>query len=59
MGGFAGSHHNTVARLEERGVVRLVCACDPRLPAFAGEQQTWRLAQRGVRVFDDYRAMLA
>jgi predicted dehydrogenase len=59
MGGFAGSHHNTVARLEERGLVRLVCACDPRLQAFAGEQLTWRFAQRGVRVFDDYRAMLA
>jgi predicted dehydrogenase len=59
MGGFAGSHHTTVARLEERGIVRLVCACDPRLPEFAAEQQTWRLAQRGVRVFDDYRAMLA
>jgi predicted dehydrogenase len=59
MGGFAGSHHNTVARLEERGIVRLVCACDPRLQAFSGEQQTWRFALRGVKVFDDYRAMLA
>ncbi len=59
MGGFAGSHHNTVARLEERGIVKLVCACDPSPKAFTGEQQTWRFAQRGVRVFDDYRAMLA
>ncbi len=59
MGGFAGSHHNTVARLEERGLVKLVCACDPKPKAFIGEQQTWRFAQRGVRVFDDYRAMLA
>jgi predicted dehydrogenase len=59
MGGFAGSHHNTVARLEERGVVKLVCACDPRLGDFAVAQQTWRFAQRGVRVFDNYRAMLA
>ena len=58
MGGFAGSHHNTVARLEERGLVRLVCACDPRPEAFAAAQQTWRFAQRGVRVFDDYRSML-
>jgi predicted dehydrogenase len=58
MGGFAGSHHNTVARLEERGVMRLVCACDPNLSAFSGAVQTWRFAQRGVRVFDDYRAML-
>ena len=26
--------------------------------AFAGEQQVWKLAQRGVRVFQDYRTML-
>jgi predicted dehydrogenase len=58
MGGFAGSHHNTVARLEERGLIRLVCACDPNLNRFAAERQTWRFSQRGVRVFDDYRAML-
>ncbi len=58
MGGFAGSHHNTVARLEERGVARLVCACDPRLAAFGIEQETWRFAQRGVRVFGGYREML-
>jgi len=58
MGGFAGSHHNTVARLEERGLVRLVCACDPRLGAFAQEQRAWRFAERGVRVFGGYREML-
>jgi predicted dehydrogenase len=58
MGGFAGSHHNTVARLEERGLVRLVCACDPRLTDFAPEQKAWRFTERGVRVFGDYRAML-
>jgi predicted dehydrogenase len=58
MGGFAGSHHNTVARLEERGIVRLVCACDPKLASFAAEQQAWRFGPRGVRAFDDYRAML-
>lgn len=58
MGGFAGSHHNTVARLEERGQARLVCTCDPRAANFSAEQQTWRFAARGVKVFDDYRAML-
>ena len=58
MGGFAGSHHNTVARLEDRGVVKLTCACDPNLEAFSSERQLWRLAERGVRVFDSYRAML-
>ncbi|MFZ1054419.1 MAG: Gfo/Idh/MocA family oxidoreductase [Opitutaceae bacterium] len=58
MGGFAGSHHNTVARLEERGLVRLVCACDPAPEAFASARQSWRLSQRGVRIFDDFRVML-
>jgi predicted dehydrogenase len=59
MGGFAGSHHTTVARLEERGQARLICTCDRDPAAFAGEQQSWRLAARGVRVFSDYREMLA
>ena len=58
MGGFAAAHHNTVARLEERGIARLVCACDPRQESFAAEQAAWRLAERGVRVFSDYREML-
>jgi predicted dehydrogenase len=58
MGGFAGSHHNTVARLEERGIVRLICTCDPRPEHFGAEREAWRFAQRGVKVFADYRAML-
>ena len=58
MGGFAGSHHHAVAKLEEEGQAKLICTCDPRASGFAGEQQTWRLAARGVRVFTDYREML-
>ena len=58
MGGFAGSHHNAVARLEAEGHAKLVCTCDPHAASFAKEQETWRLAQRGVGVFPDYRAML-
>jgi predicted dehydrogenase len=58
MGGFAGSHHATIARLEERGHAKLVCTCDPNPAAFAGEQQNWRFAARGVAVFTDYRTML-
>ncbi|MDP3068776.1 MAG: Gfo/Idh/MocA family oxidoreductase [Opitutaceae bacterium] len=58
MGGFAGAHHHTIALLEDKHNVRLVCTCDPRADVFAGEQQTWRFAARGVRVFHDYRAML-
>jgi len=58
MGGFAGWHHNAVAKLEERGHARLICGCDPRLEAFATERQNWKFTQRGVSVFNDYRAML-
>jgi predicted dehydrogenase len=58
MGGFAGSHHGTVLRLEERGEAKLICTCDPQAAKFAPQQQQWRLAARGVRVFEDYRAML-
>jgi len=58
MGGFAGVHHDVIARLEESGEFRLVCACDPKMEAFSERQQTLRFAQRGVRVFPDYLAML-
>lgn len=58
MGGFAGYHHNAVERLEADGQAKLICTCDPQPSAFLKEQETWRLAQRGVGVFPDYRAML-
>ncbi|PTX91840.1 gfo/Idh/MocA family oxidoreductase [Opitutus sp. ER46] len=58
MGGFAGSHHQAIARLEERGLAKLICTCDPNPAAFAAEQQNWRFAARGVEVYNDYRAML-
>lgn len=58
MGGFAGSHHHAIARLESLGHARLVCTCDPNPGAFAGEQQNWRFPARGVQVFPDYRPML-
>ena len=58
MGGFAGSHHNAVAQLEADGHAKLIGTCDPQPSAFAKEQETWRLAQRGVGVFPDYRSML-
>lgn len=59
MGGFAGSHHSAVLRLEERGLAKLVCTCDPRHEAFAAEQQNWKFAARGVQVHSDYRELLA
>jgi predicted dehydrogenase len=58
MGGFAGSHHATIARLEERDHARLICTCDPNPDRFLTEQQNWRFTARGVQVFNDYHAML-
>ncbi len=58
MGGFAGAHHRTIASLEERGLARLVCTCDPDRSAFSREHREWRLDERRVRVHADYRDML-
>ena len=58
MGGFAGAHHRTIAALEERGLARLVSTCDPRPGDFPREAREWRLDERRVRVFADYRDML-
>lgn len=58
MGGFAGSHHSAIARLEDRSHAKLVCTCDPNAAAFAGEQLGWKFAARGVQVYSDYRPML-
>lgn len=58
MGGFAGSHHTAVAKLEEQGHAKLICTCDPLPARFTAEQQTWKFAQRNVSIFGDYRAML-
>ncbi len=59
LGGYAGSHHQAVLRLEEKHEARLVCTCDPQAEQFATERTLWSFGPRGVRVFDDYRAMLA
>ena len=58
LGGFAASHHQTIARLEDRGIAKLICTCDPQLETFTSEQLAWRLETRGVRLFNDYRVML-
>jgi len=58
MGGFAAWHHNTVAKLEERGEAKLVCTCDPAAASFAAQQAAWKFPARGVSVFPDYRTML-
>lgn len=58
MGGFAGTHHGAMLRLEEEGVSRLVCTCDPDPEKFKGRMEELRFAERGVRFFDDYVRML-
>jgi len=58
MGGFAGSHHLAVAKLEERGHARLICTCDPRMSQFEVARANWKFAERGVAVFEDYLTML-
>jgi len=58
MGGFAGSHHLAVAKLEERGHARLICTCDPRMAQFEVARTNWKFAERGVAVFEDYLTML-
>lgn len=59
MGGYAGSHHDAVLKLEERRLARLVCTCDPQRETFAARQGGWRFRDRGVYAFDDYQTMLA
>lgn len=59
MGGFAAQHHLAVRALEEEGACRLVCSCDPNPPAFQSQMQDWEFAQRKVKVYTDYRQMLA
>jgi len=58
LGGFAGAHHATVARLEEKGQAKLICTCDPQAAFLGVARQALRLPERGVQVFDTYPAML-
>lgn len=58
LGGYAMVHHQGLLKLESWNQARLVCTCDPRAEAFAEQQSALGFMQRGVKVFDDYRAML-
>jgi len=58
LGGFAGHHHATLARLEAQGGWRVVCGCDPQPGAFTELAGRLDFAGRGVRLFDDYLTML-
>ena len=58
MGGFAASHHRALQSLEKEGLCQVVGACDPFPNSFLQEREEWRFAERGVRVFGDWQAML-
>jgi len=58
MGGFAGSHHHAVHKLENEGRCKLVCTCDPNPSAFAALADELSFSSRGVAVHTDYRQML-
>lgn len=59
MGGFAGDHHDAIVPLEDEGIYHLICACDPAMESFTPRQEALRFAERGIRTFTDFRAMLA
>ncbi|TLS52686.1 Gfo/Idh/MocA family oxidoreductase [Paenibacillus antri] len=54
-GGFGNVHLRELTRLEDEGVLRLAAASDVRVP----EQSAKLIADRGLRVYSDYREMLA
>src|SRR5687767_3821427 len=59
LGGFAASHHRALLALENEGLCQVIGACDPFPNSFLKERNEWRFAERGVRVFGDWQAMLA
>lgn len=58
LGGFAGAHHDAIARLEKAGEAKLICTCDPDLKMFDARREALQFAERGVRIFSEYKEML-
>lgn len=58
LGGFAQAHHRAILNLEKSDDFRLIASCDPGLARFAPQIGEFRFAERGVRLFTDYLAML-
>jgi predicted dehydrogenase len=58
LGGFAQSHHKTILKLEQQGLCKLLCTCDPAPDAFQDKMTEWEFEGRGVKVFDHYLKML-
>jgi len=59
MGGFAAAHHDRVQKFEQEGLARLIATCDPNAAALSDAKDPFIFSQRGVKIFSDYRAMLA
>ncbi len=58
MGGFAARHHDAIMALEEEGVCRLCCTCDPAIDTFDERRQQLQFDRRGILRFHDYQDML-
>lgn len=58
LGGFAGAHHRALLDLELEGAARVLCTCDPAAAHFTAQREEFRLVERGIPVFTDYRQML-
>ncbi len=58
MGGFAGTHHQTMLRLEASGASKLIATCDPKPEIFADKIQALGFEKRGIKFFTDYKEML-
>lgn len=58
LGGFAGNHHSVIKSLEEEGLCKLTCTCDPNLEAQQDQIQKFDLIERQVRLHQDFNAML-
>ena len=56
IGGYGVTHARALETLEQEGKVRFVAAADPRLDA--NREMVSRLRQAGVRVTDDWQALL-
>ena len=49
MGGFAGTHHDTIHVLEQAGECKLICTCDPDPGAFIDKMGDWDFGRREGR----------
>jgi predicted dehydrogenase len=58
LGGYAYTHHQAILRLERENEARLICTCDPSAAVFTDKKSALNFARRGVKFFDNYRAML-